>query len=71
MGADLMRCLSCNCILSDYEATRKSAHTNTYIDLCNRCYGHIQDDMDVIERPDLEHDDGEDYDEGLDFEENL
>lgn len=63
-----MRCLSCNCILSDYEATRKSAHTNMFIDLCNRCYGSIQDDIDVIERPDLEHEDAEtDDDEDLDI----
>ena len=64
-----MRCLSCNCILSDYEATRKSVHTNMFIDLCNRCYGSIQDDLDVVERPDLEHEDAEDYDDGVDNEE--
>jgi hypothetical protein len=39
-----------------------------FIDLCNRCYGSIQDDIDVIERPDLEHEDAEtDDDEDLDI----
>lgn len=66
-----MRCLSCNCVLNDYEATRKSAHTNEYIDMCNRCYGIIEDDLDVIERPDLEHEDAEDYEEGVDKYEEL
>ena len=42
-----------------------------YIDLCNRCYRDVQDDLDVIERPDLEHDDEDYYEEGLDNEENL
>ena len=31
----LMRCLACNCILSDFEATRKY-EDGTYVDLCNR-----------------------------------
>ena len=64
-----MRCLSCNCVLTDYEATRKSAHTNMYIDLCNSCFSDVQYDMDTIERPDLEHEDAdvEDDDDPLDF----
>ena len=66
-----MRCLSCNCILSDYEATRKSAQTNMFIDLCNRCYGYIEDDVDVVDRPDLEHDDGDDYEKDVDNDDYL
>lgn len=66
-----MRCLSCDCILTDYEATRKSAHTNQYIDLCNRCFSYVDSDMDVVERPDLEHEDGDTDDEGLDNDELL
>jgi hypothetical protein len=54
-----MRCLSCDCILTDYEATRKSAHTDQYIDLCNRCFSYVDDDLDVVDRPDLEHEDAE------------
>jgi hypothetical protein len=50
-----MRCLSCNCNLSDYESTRKSAFTGEFIDLCNRCFSSISSDMHTIERADLEH----------------
>jgi hypothetical protein len=50
-----MRCLSCNCNLSDYESTRKNAFTGEYIDLCNRCFSSISNDMHTIERADLEH----------------
>jgi hypothetical protein len=48
-----MRCLSCNCVLTDFEATRKGANTGNYIDLCNRCFKDIAEDMHVIERSDL------------------
>lgn len=61
-----MRCLSCNCELSDFEATRKYADTSTYIDLCNRCFSEIANDIHVIERPDLQHEsyiDQEEFDE--------
>ena len=50
-----MRCLACNCELSDFESTRKSVHTNEYLDLCNQCYSTIQHDVTVIERDDLKH----------------
>lgn len=32
-----MRCLACNQILSDKEATRRSANTNEFVDLCDPC----------------------------------
>ena len=58
-----MRCLSCNALLSDFESTRKSVNTNTYIDMCNRCYHTISDDVLTIERDDLAHEDMDaDYD---------
>lgn len=57
-----MRCLSCNCILSDFEATRKSVNTNSYIDMCNRCYHTISDDVATLERDDLAHDEDMDSD---------
>lgn len=31
-----MRCFSCDCELSDYEATLRSATTNQYLDMCTR-----------------------------------
>lgn len=44
-----MRCLSCDTILTDQEATRKYASSGTFIDLCNKCFSTIADDI-----PDLE-----------------
>jgi len=32
-----MRCYCCNRVLSDYESTRKSATTGSYLDMCNKC----------------------------------
>jgi hypothetical protein len=49
-----MRCLSCDCNLSDYEATRKYEN-GEYIDLCNRCFSSTDlRNMHVIVRDDLE-----------------
>ena len=48
-----MRCLSCNAALSDYEATRKSAVTEEYTDLCNHCFATVSDDLLTIDREDL------------------
>jgi hypothetical protein len=32
-----MRCQCCNCNLSDYESTLKSANTKQYLDTCLTC----------------------------------
>jgi len=32
-----MRCIACNKVLSDFEATRKHEVTKEYLDLCNLC----------------------------------
>ena len=66
-----MRCLACNCNLSDFESTRKNAFTGEYTDLCNQCFSSISRDMHTIERSDLGQDEGkveESYDLGLDNE---
>ena len=34
-----MRCLACNDLLKDYEATRRSLVTGEFLDLCNDCVG--------------------------------
>lgn len=60
-----MRCVACNCVLTDREASRKGIHSNQYLDLCNSC---IQDtDIDYVENVDL---DDQLYEEGMieDFE---
>jgi hypothetical protein len=50
-----MRCYCCNAVLSDFEATRKSVQSGDYIDMCNSCFNHVKEDMDVVERQDLQH----------------
>ena len=47
-----MRCVSCNCALSDFEATRKGALSGAYLDLCNGCIKGLG--IATIDRPDLE-----------------
>ena len=48
-----MRCICCNALLTDYESTRKSVNTNEYIDMCNRCYKTVKDDILCRDRQDL------------------
>jgi hypothetical protein len=36
-----MRCLSCNKVLSNNEATRKHKETGEYLDLCNSCLKYV------------------------------
>ena len=48
-----MRCVACNCSLTDYEATRKGAATGEYLDLCDDCFRTIANDVVVITRADL------------------
>ena len=38
-----MKCLSCDRILTDKEATRRGAITNDFIDLCDHCFNSIPD----------------------------
>jgi hypothetical protein len=48
----MTRCLACNKNLNDYEATRKDLH-GAYLDMCNKCYTFIQDDVLTVDRGDL------------------
>jgi len=48
-----VRCLACNVALSDFEATRKSAVSGTFLDLCNNCCAYTSEDIDTIDRIDL------------------
>ena len=52
-----MRCLACNKILNDFEATRKSATTGTFVDLCNHCFHDVEYDIQSLEREDLRESD--------------
>ena len=62
-----MRCTCCNRLLNDFEATRKSKVTGEYLDMCNKCYGTVQQDLATDIRSDLPED--EVPDDELDFDE--
>ena len=47
-----MKCLSCDVILSDREATRKGSASGDYVDLCDHCLGTIPD-FEYVENPSL------------------
>lgn len=68
-----MRCLTCNAHLSDYEATRRHAETQEFIDLCSKCLRIIEQDceMPVVERDDLHHAEDEEIDDTLVIESDL
>lgn len=50
-----MRCLCCNEILNDFESTRKSAYNKQFLDMCNKCYGEVENDIPSDVRLDLMH----------------
>ena len=64
----IMRCVSCDETLSDYEATRKDLHLE-FVSLCNECLaGSEMNDIYLLDRPDLKHDSDDVLsDEGLPY----
>lgn len=65
-----MRCRACDCVLTDFEATRKSKESGQYVDLCDPCFETIRGTFPVKERQDLKtnEDNGwnDDYDDEVD-----
>ena len=55
-----MRCKACDKRLNSFESTRKSLVHGDYLDLCNRCFATIADEIPVKTRNDLLPDDDED-----------
>lgn len=62
-----MHCLSCNSILSDYEASRKDTHGD-YLDLCNTCYYPIRKEVELSNNFDLTIIQHEIIEEGYSYE---
>jgi hypothetical protein len=60
-----VRCLACNKVLNDFEATRKSATTGEYVDLCNHCFHDVEYDIESLEREDLRN--NEDVDDSPEY----
>lgn len=48
-----MRCVCCDCELSDLESTRRNAITNEFMDMCDSCIMVEPSDFLVLERDDL------------------
>lgn len=48
-----MKCRACDSPLTDFEATRKRADNEEYLDLCNLCFDPLRSLIEVIERFDL------------------
>lgn len=48
-----MRCVCCDRNLNDYESTRKSRTTGEYLDMCNKCFGLVEDNIETIDRTDF------------------
>ena len=48
-----MRCYCCDKALNDFESTRKSVLTHEYLDMCNKCYATIREQLHSEERYDL------------------
>jgi hypothetical protein len=48
-----MRCICCDRNLNDYETTRKHAVTGDYLDICNKCFRDISNDVPTVARSDL------------------
>lgn len=53
-----MRCLACNCQLNDHEATRKYATSGTFVDLCDRCFSEVAEDIPTLDGAPPESRDG-------------
>jgi hypothetical protein len=60
-----MRCLACNRQLNDHESTRKYASSGSFVDLCDHCFGTVEEDIPTIEgTPPTSSDEGEYADDG-------
>lgn len=44
-----MRCLACDKRLNDRECTRKYSSNNSFVDLCDRCFSTVSDDIAEVE----------------------
>ena len=43
-----MRCLSCDVILTDREATRRVQSTGEFLDFCDSCYESIKEEVKTL-----------------------
>ena len=65
-----MRCQCCNVILTPYESTMRKVSDNSFLDVCERCYTFMSDDVKVLTREDLHEEVGMDIANYIDTEGN-
>lgn len=67
-----MHCRACEVELNDFETTRKYSD-GSYVELCNRCFSYIADEVETIPRVDLmsEADNIESYTDCADYKDYL
>ena len=52
----MTRCVCCNSLLSDFEATRRHAVTKRFLDMCRECFNEsFEGTLPTIDRTDLLH----------------
>ena len=50
-----MKCLACDKILTDHEATRRFSKSKEFVDLCSHCYySGVNEEVNSTEREDLQ-----------------
>lgn len=66
-----MHCTACDRLLTEFESTRRNAHTFQFIDLCKVCFEDVKPFVPTIDRTDLiteaDLDEPEDDLEGLPY----
>jgi len=48
-----MRCYSCQCVLNNFELTRRVESTQEFLDMCNKCYRDVEQDIPTVCRSDF------------------
>jgi hypothetical protein len=48
-----MHCTACDRLLTEFESTRRNAHTFQFIDLCKVCFEDVKPFVPTIDRTDL------------------
>jgi hypothetical protein len=65
-----MRCQCCNVILTPFEATIKKVSDNSFLDMCEKCFSYVADEVKVLTREDLREEVGIDVANYIDTEDN-
>lgn len=62
-----MRCSCCNVVLTPYESTLRNSTTNEFTDVCLKCHGFMENDVNVVGRLDLIEEVGTDIAVSIDY----